>query len=59
MVVEVEMLVYCNIKQFLSSSFFKSDFMIDKYLNFISFSKAHEFRFTRIKDHVIVIEPVL
>ena len=53
------MLVYFNTKQFLSSSFFKSDFMIGKYLIFIDFSKAHEFTFTRIKDHIIVIEPVL
>ena len=59
MFVEIEMLVYCNTKQFLSSSFFKSDLMIGKYLIFIGFSKAHEFTFTRIKDHIIVIEPVL
>ena len=54
----VEMLVYYNTKQFLSSSFLKSDFMIGKYLIFIDFSKAHGFTFTRIKDHVIFIEPV-
>ena len=39
--------------------FFKLDFMIGKYLIFIGFSKALEFLFTRIKDHIIVIEPVL
>ena len=54
----VEMLVYYNTKQFLSSSFLKSDFMIGKYLIFTDFSKAHDFTFTRIKDHVIFIEPV-
>ena len=59
MFVETEMLLYCNIKQFFSSSFFKSDFMIGKYLIFIGFTKAQEFTVTRIKDHVIVIEPVL
>ena len=52
------MLVYYNTKQFLSSSFLKSDFMIGKYLIFIDFSKAHDFTFTRIKDHIIFIEPV-
>ena len=48
MFVEVDMLVY-----------FKLDFMLGKYLIFIGFSKAHEFIFARIKDHVIIIEPVL
>ena len=33
--------------------------MIGKYLIFISFSKAHELTFTRIKDHLIAIEPVM
>ena len=59
MFVETEMLVYCNTKQFLISSFFNPDFMIGEYLIFIGFSKVHEFEFTRIKDHIIVIEPVL
>ena len=59
MFVEIEMLVYCNTEQFLSSSFFKSEFMIGKYLIFIGFCKAHEFTVTRIEDHNIVIEPVV
>ena len=41
MFVEIEMLVFCNTKQFFSSSFFKLDFMIGKNLIFIGFSKAH------------------
>ena len=56
---KLEMLVYCNTKQFLSSSFFKSDFMIGIYLIPIGFSNAHKVIFTRIKDHIIVIEPLL
>ena len=30
--------------------------MISKYLIFVCFPKAHEFKFTRIKDHTFVIE---
>ena len=58
MFVEAEMLVYWNTKQFLSSCVFKSYFIIGKYLIFIGFSEAHESVFTRIKDHIILIEPV-
>ena len=55
MFVEVEMLVHCNTKQVFSSSFFKLDFMIGKYLIFTDFFKAHEFTFTL----TIALEPVL
>ena len=37
-----------------------SKFMIGKYFILIGFSfQAHEFTFTRIKDHTILTEPVL
>ena len=45
MLIEVEMLVYCNAKEFLRSSFFKLDFIIGKYLFPTGFPKAHEFTF--------------
>ena len=58
MFVEGEMLIYRNDKQFLGSSFLKSNFNIGKYLISFGFSKVHDFTFIRINIHAIDIEPV-